>query len=116
MLETSTLIYFFMTYVSLPSDPKTGALPRILDVYSTWPFTSCIGSLHLVACKTFAFVAASLYESGSLISLYLDRNQKVGSCFQRLGNVAGLVSTVLLIWTVFASKISKLTHICILRG
>lgn len=67
MLETSTLIYFFMTYVSLPSDPKTGALPWISDVYSTWPFTFCIGSLHLAVYKTFA----SLYESGSLINLYL---------------------------------------------
>jgi hypothetical protein len=114
MLETSTLIYFLTTYVSLPSDPKTGALPRISDVYSTWPFTSCIGSLHLAVYKTFAFVVASLYESGSLINLYLDRNEEVGYWFRRLGNVAGLVSTVLLIWLVFASEnIKTHTHLYI---
>jgi hypothetical protein len=114
MLETSTLIYFFMAYVFLPSDPKTGALPRISGVYSTWPFTSCIGSLHLAVYKTFAFVVASLYESGSLINLYLDRNKGLGYWFQCLGNVAGLASTVLLIWLVFASEnIESHTHLYI---
>ena len=35
VLEISLLVYFITTYVSLPRDPKTGALPRISPVYST---------------------------------------------------------------------------------
>jgi hypothetical protein len=114
MLETSLLVYFFMTYVSLPRDPETGALPRISPVYSTWPFTSCIGSLREGVYKTFAFLVAGLYQSGSLISLYLAWNKREGYWFRRVGAVAGLTSTVLLIWLTFSSEDTKThTHLLI---
>ena len=59
-------------------------------------------------------MVVSLYESGSLINLYLDRNKEVGPWFQRLGDFAGLVSTVPLIWFVFASEnIKTHTHLYI---
>jgi hypothetical protein len=103
ILEASVLAYFFMTYVSLPPDPKTGALPRISPVYSTWPFISCIGSLRLAVYKTFAFVVAGLYQSGSLINLYFSWNKMEGYWFRRGGAVTGLSSTVLLIWLTFSS-------------
>ena len=61
-------------------------------------------------------MVASLYESGNLINLYLDRNKEVGSWFQRRGNIAGLVSTVLLIWLVFASKKYQSSHIFVHYG
>jgi hypothetical protein len=103
MLEISLLAYFFMTYVSLPQDPKTGPLPRISPVYSIWPFTSCIGSLRLAIYKTFGFVVAGLYQSGSLIGLYVSWDKKEGYWFRRAAAVAGLTSTVLLIWLTFSS-------------
>ena len=103
MLEISLLVYFFMTYVSLPRDPKTGALPRISPVYSTWPFTSCIGGIREAVYKTFAFVVASLYQSGSFTKLYLSWDKESGYWFRRVGAVAGLISSVLLIWLVFSS-------------
>jgi hypothetical protein len=114
MLESSILVYFFVIYISLPSDPITGSLPRISDVYSTWPFISCVGSLRLAVYRAFAFAVASLYESSSLIGLYLDRNNKVGYWFRRIGALAGLTSTVLLIWLVFASEnVETHTHLYI---
>jgi hypothetical protein len=103
VLEFSLLAYFFMTYVSLPQDPQTGALPRISPVYSTWPFISCIGSLRLATYKAFGFVVSALYQSGSLITLYLSWHKREGYWFRRAGAVAGFTSTVLLIWLTFAS-------------
>ena len=103
VLETSLLVYFFITYVSLPRDPKTGALPRISPVYSTWPFTSCIGGIRLAVYKTFAFVVASLYQCGSFIGLYLMWKKESGYWFRRVGAVAGFTSSVLLICLAFSS-------------
>jgi hypothetical protein len=103
VLESSLLAYFFITYVSLPQDPKTGALPRISPVYSTWPFISCIGSLRLATYKAFGFVVSALYQSSSIINLYLSWHKKEGYWFRRAGAVTGLASTVLLIWLTFSS-------------
>jgi len=103
VLELSLLVYFFMTYVFLPRDPKTGAWPRISPVYSTWPFTSCIGGIRLAVYKAFAFVVAGLYQCGSFISLYLTWKKEPGYWFRRVGTVAGLTSSVLFIFLVFAS-------------
>src|SRR5436853_165210 len=86
LLELSLLVYFFMTYVFLPRDPKTGAWPRISPVYSTWPFTSCIGGMRLAVYKAFAFVVASLYQCGSFISLYLTWKKESGYWFRRAGH------------------------------
>jgi hypothetical protein len=103
VLELSLLVYFFMTYVFLPRDPKTGAWPRISPVYSTWPFTSCIGGIRLAVYKAFAFVVASLYQCGSFIGLYLTWKKESGYWFRRVGTVAGFTSSVLFICIVFSS-------------
>ena len=112
MLEVWLLVYFYMTYISLPPDPKTGALPRISPVYSTWPFTSCIGGTRQAVYKTFAFVVTGVYQSGSLVGLYEDWNEKKGYWFRRVGAVAGCTSSLLLIFLVFSSgNTSTHTHL-----
>jgi hypothetical protein len=108
VLEISLLVYFITTYVSLPRDPKTGALPRISPVYSTWPFTSCIGGIRLAVYKTFALVVASLFQCGCCINLYLTWKKESGYWFRRVGAVAGLTSSVLLISLAFSSGNTKI--------
>ena len=109
IIWTCALIYLFLTYISLPRDPVTGALPRISPVYSIWPYTSCIGSLREAIYKTFAFLVAGLFSAANLIDFYLARNVKTGYWCRRIGTVAGLTSSALLITLVFASE-NTATH------
>ena len=104
LLEIFLLLYLFCFYYTLPADPQTGAKPpRVAQLYSTFPFISCVGSkrLKLYQGLTFAIVVIGIISTA--ITFYVNRDDLLGWQTRRTGLLASVVGAGLGIWVVFAA-------------
>ncbi|KIX92480.1 uncharacterized protein Z520_11800 [Fonsecaea multimorphosa CBS 102226] len=103
-LEVFLLLFLFCTYYTLPADPHTGGKPpRIADLYSTFPFMSCVGSKKLSVYQSVTFCVVLLGITSSTISFYFTRDDQLGWQTRRAGWLASVVGAGLSIWVVFAA-------------
>ncbi|KIW29542.1 uncharacterized protein PV07_05354 [Cladophialophora immunda] len=104
LLELLLLLFLFCTYYTLPADPHTGAKPpRVADLYSTFPFMSCVGSKKLSVYQSLTFCVVLLGITSTAISFYFTRDDHLGWQTRRAGWLASVVGAGLSIWVVFAA-------------
>ena len=104
LLETLLLLYLFTTYYSFPADPETGARPpRIAELYSTFPFISCVGSKRLPVYQGLTMCVVLLNIISTSITLYRCRDLPFGWHTRRTGYLASVVGAGLSVWLVFAA-------------
>ncbi|KIX09768.1 uncharacterized protein Z518_00849 [Rhinocladiella mackenziei CBS 650.93] len=103
-LETVLLLYLFTTYYSFPPDPETGAHPpRIAELYSTFPFISCVGSKRLPIYQGLTMCVVLLNITSTSVTFYRCRDEHIGWQTRRTGYLASVVAAGLSIWVVFAA-------------
>ncbi|EXJ76648.1 uncharacterized protein A1O5_01156 [Cladophialophora psammophila CBS 110553] len=104
LLELFLLLFLFCTYYTLPADPHTGAKPpRVADLYSIFPFISCVGSKRLSVYQGLTFCVVILSITSTAISFYFNRDDQLGWQTRRTGWLASVVGAGLSIWVVFAA-------------
>ncbi|KAH0841941.1 hypothetical protein FOPE_06898 [Fonsecaea pedrosoi] len=104
LLELILVLFLFGTYYTLPADPHTGAKPpRVADLYSTFPFMSCVGSKRLSVYRGLTFCVVFLGITSTAISFYFTRDDQLGWQTRRAGWLASVVGAGLSIWLVFAA-------------
>lgn len=104
LLETTLLLFLFAFYYTLPADPETGERPpRIANLYSVFPFISCIGSKRLPVYQGLTMCVVLFNFTSACISLYRGRDEVIGWQSRRTTWLVSVVSGGLAIWVVFAA-------------
>lgn len=103
-LEISLLLFLFTLYYTLPADPRTGQRPpRIADLYSIFPFISCIGSQRLPVYQGLTMCVVLINLASTSIGFYRGRDDRIGWQSRRTNWLVSVVSGGLAIWAVFAA-------------
>ncbi|KAK5296891.1 hypothetical protein LTR99_008532 [Exophiala xenobiotica] len=104
LLEISLLLFLFSLYYTLPADPRTGERPpRIADLYSIFPFISCIGSQRLPVYQGLTMCVVLINFISTSIGFYRGRDDGIGWQSRRTNWLVSVVSGGLAIWVVFAA-------------
>ena len=104
ILQVTLLAYLLDAYLSLPVDPSTGRRVRVGNLYSIWPFTSCIGSHHLSIYLGLKLSILTLNATSTSITCYCGRDDTVAWMLRRSVWMFTVIVYGLGTWAVIASK------------
>jgi hypothetical protein len=108
ILQLSLLLFLQISYLKLPQT-ATGQLPHLNNLYATYPFISCVGSLHLITYRTLTAVSVTLSITTDSILFYRARHEPIGYYFRRINILSSFLAATLLLYLSYAAKDSETT-------
>ena len=112
ILQITLLIYLLTKYLSLPIDLDTGRRERVGNLYSIWPFTSCVGSHHLSQYLGLKLSILTLNATSTSITCKCGWDDPIAWQLRRAVWIFSLIVYGLGTWAVIASKdVDRTTHL-----
>ena len=98
---TFMLTVFITSYLN--SRDSQGRIPRISEHYSTFPYISCIGALHIFYFRATSILAAICIITSFLLDYHFGKNISAGKLWRRIKIFWGVIASICLVAMSFAS-------------
>jgi hypothetical protein len=92
---TFMLTVFITSYLN-SRDPQ-GHIPRISEHYSTFPYISCIGALHIFYFRATSILAAICIITSFLLDYHFGKNISSGKLWRRIKIFWGVITSIFLV-------------------
>lgn len=103
ILHLSLLISLQIAYLKLPRT-TTGQFTHLNNLYATYPFISCVGSLHLTVYRALTALAVTLSITTDLILFHRARHEPAAHHLRRINILSSLLAAILLLYLSYAAK------------
>jgi hypothetical protein len=93
------LTVFITSYLN-SRDPQ-GHIPRISEHYSTFPYISCIGAVHIFYFRATSILAAICIITSFLLDYHFGKNISSGKLWRRIKIFWGVITSIFLVAMFF---------------